>query len=259
MVVQEYLDSTSGFYVDSIFETDESQQVAKIAERVYYRMLQQFPDLLFTMKDTNLDAVSDPDKPNFLLIPKQIQEIQESEIYYNVSEFDGDTLQYRKIQYVTPKQFLELTAKRSDSTSNSRVVEGFDSNRMVIYTDRFPQYCTSFDGKYVVFDSFNSQHDTTMQASKSRVVATEQPVFLQENDFVIPIPEHLSETYLDMFLDEAYNLVYQQPNAMLSQRARSARIKLQQDSKTLGGGRAKRSYGRRGTVSQRVPRGHGYE
>ena len=47
-VTQEYLDATSGFYVDSIFDTDESQQVAKIAERVYYQMVQEYDNVLFT-------------------------------------------------------------------------------------------------------------------------------------------------------------------------------------------------------------------
>ena len=77
-VVQEYLDSTSGFYVDSIFDTDESQQVAKIAERVYYRMVQEYPNLLFTMKERTLGAVSDPTRPNYMLLPTNVQRVQES-------------------------------------------------------------------------------------------------------------------------------------------------------------------------------------
>ena len=86
MVVQAYLDRTSGFYVNSIFESDEAQQVAKIAEDTYYQMIQEYPDLLFTMKRTVLDAFSDVSRPNFLLIPSAVQRIQESEIYYNTSK-----------------------------------------------------------------------------------------------------------------------------------------------------------------------------
>ena len=49
-----------------------------------------------------------------------------------------------------------------------------------------------------------------------------------------------------MVLDECFNLVYQQPNAKISQKARKLRIKLQQTSQVLGsGGRAKISYGKR--------------
>lgn len=258
MVVQEYLDSTSGFYVNSIHETDEALQVAKIAERVYYRMVQQYPDLLFTMKDTNLDAVSDSARPNYLLIPKDVQDIQQSKIYYNVAEGSTSTLKYKELIYMPPVEFADYTGKRDDSSANAIVVEGFDSNKMVVIDNQWPTYFTSFDNTYVVFDSYHKDYDSTLQASKTRIVATEQAIFLQEDDFIIPIPETLSETYLDMFLDEAMNLIYQQPNAMLSQRARAARIRLQQDNRKLGQSRGKKSYGRAG-ITYRKPKGHQYD
>ena len=72
-VCQTYLDATSGFYVDSIFDTDESQQVANVAERIYYKMVQEYPNLLFTMKERTLDALSDLSRPNYMLLPTNIQ------------------------------------------------------------------------------------------------------------------------------------------------------------------------------------------
>lgn len=254
-VCQTYLDATSGFYVDSIFDTDESQQVANIAERIYYKMVQAYPNLLFTMKERTLDAVSDTDRPNYMLLPKDVQKVKESKLYYNVATESGE-VNYKEVQYLTPLDFVSQT-NRASSTTNTMIVEGYDDNKMVIGTKQFPSYFTSFDNKYVVFDSYNSDYDTTLQASKTRIVVSEEAVFLIEDDFIIPIPEHLSETYMDMVLDECLNLIYQQPNGMISQRARAARIKLQQDNRTVGQGRSKRSYGRKGTLNSYVPRGHG--
>lgn len=252
-VCQEYLDATSGFYVDSIYDTDESQQVAKLAERVYYKMVQEFPNLLFTMKEMTLDSLSDTTRPNYMLIPTDIQKIQESKIFYNISK-TGQT-QYKEITYLPPLKFIEATNKTEGD--NTLVVEGFDENKMVVSTNQFPTYCTSFDNKYVVFDAYHSDYDTTLQSSKSKIVASGEEVFLQEDDFVIPIPSHLSEAYLDMFLNEALTLIYQQPIGMISSRARSARIKLQQDNRTLGSSRGKRVYGRSGISGSYVPKGHG--
>lgn len=254
-VVQEYLDATSGFYIDSIYDTDESQQVASVAERVYYKMVQEFPNLLFTMKEMTLDSLSDVTRPNYMLLPKDIQKIQESKIYYNVSTTGG--ISYKEITYLTPLEFIERT--HTSSTTNTIIVEGFDENRMVVKTKQFPSYCTSFDNKYVVFDSYHSDYDTTLQSSKSKIVASGQEVFLQEDDFVIPVPSHLSEAYLDMFLNEALTLIHQQPIGMIASRARSAKIKLQQDNRTLGQSRKGRGYGRKGISGSYVPRGHGYE
>lgn len=254
-VTQEYLDATSGFYVDSIFDTDESQQVAKIAERVYYQMVQAYPDLLFTMKQRTLESIADDTKPNYLLLPSNVQKVQESTIMYNVSKTDGE-VSYKELKYLTPLEFMRKT--RRDNTTNSVVVEGFDENKMVVLTKQFPSYFTSFDNKYVVFDSYHSDYDTTIQASKTLLVASEEETFLQQDNFVIPIPNPLSETYLDMFLDEALTLVYQQPVGKISQRARAGRIKLQQDNRALGQSRGKKSYGRKGRTGSYVPRGHGY-
>ena len=202
-VVQEYLDTTSGFYVDSIYDNDESQQVAKLAERVYYKMVQEFPNLLFTMKEMTLDSLSDVARPNYMLLPESIQKIQESQVYYNTSK--TSTISYKRIIYLPPLKFIDMT-NRSGGL-NTIVVEGFDGNKMSVFTNQFPSYCTSFD----------------------------------------------------MFLNEALTLIYQQPIGMIASRARSAKIKLQQDNRALGSSRGKKNYGRNGILGSYVPRGHGYE
>lgn len=252
-VCQEYLDATSGFYVDSIYDTDESQQVAKLAERVYYKMVQEFPNLLFTMKERTLDSLSDTTRPNYMLLPKDIQKIQESKIFYNVST--TNKTKYKEVTYLPPLKFLELT-NREEGT-DSIVVEGFDGNKMVVRDTQFPSYCTSFDNKYVVFDAYHKDYDNTLQSSKSKIVASGEEVFYQEDDFVIPIPSHLSEAYISMFLNEALTLIYQQPIGLIASRARNAKIKLQQDNRTLGQSSGKKSYGRKGILGSYVPRGHG--
>tara|TARA_R110000796_G_scaffold133746_1_gene249389 strand:+ start:198 stop:977 length:780 start_codon:yes stop_codon:yes gene_type:complete len=252
-VVQQYLDATSGFYVDSIFDNDESQQVANIAERIYYEMVQEFPNLLFVQKDVTLDAVSDVTKPNFLLIPSTVQSIKDSELYYNVSE-TGD-LQYKALTYCSPLEFMSITAQYSSKDISVDVITGYDNQKIPVINDEWPTYFTSFDGKYIVTNSYNSAYDTTMQASKTRVLVTQMPVFLRQDAFLIPIPQHLSTTYLTMVMSECFNLVHQQPNAMLNQKSRKLRIKMQQTSQVLGsGGRAKPSYGKRSAVSRKSRR-----
>jgi hypothetical protein len=252
-VVQAYLDTTSGFYVNSIFDTDESQQIAQIAERVYYEMVQEYPNLLFTMKQRTLGGLGDTERPNYMLIPEEVKKVEDSRMYYNASKEDGG-LHYREVKYLTPQQFMSQLVR--NTSRNTIIVEGFDQNKMVCATNQFPSYFTSFDNKYVVFDSYDSEYDTTLQASKSLVVTTEEEVFLQEDDFVIPIPDGLSETYLNMFLNEAMATVYQQVNPVIAQKARRARIKLQQDNRALGQSRGKKKYGRRTFVGSYVPRGH---
>lgn len=251
-VVQSYLDRTNGFYVNSIHDTDESQQLAAIAEDVYYKMVQEYPNIAFTMKEMTLDAVSDTDRPNYMRIPSNVKKIQDSKVYYNKSTTGG--LDLREVQYLTPLKFVELT--NSGESDNTQIVEGYDENRMVVKNNQFPNYYTSFDDDYVVFDAYHSDYDTTLQASKTKIVVSQEEIFLQSDDFIIPVPNHLSETYLDMFLNEALTFIYQQPNALIATRARAARIKLQQDNRRVGQGRDKKSFGRKSNLTSYVPRGH---
>lgn len=253
-VVQSYLNRTSGFYVNSVFETDESQQAAEIVEEVYYEMAQEFPNLLFLQKDRTLDSVSDVARPTFLLIPSEFQNIKEAKILYNTAREDqGETLNWEVVNYLPPLDFLaETQLNYNDKDPNTEVIEGFDKQKILIGNKEFPTYCTSFDDKYITFNSYHKDYDTTLQASKSRVIATEMPSFLQEDDFLIPVPEHLSETFLVMCLAELYSSLRQENNVKLDQRARRARIKLQQDNRVLGSsGRAKTKYGRRAPVGTR--------
>ena len=216
-------------------------------------MVQEFPHLLFVQKDVTLDAVGDTTKPNFLLIPSVVQNIKDSELYYNISE-TGD-LQYKPLTYVTPLEFMAITGEYSSKDTSVDIINGFDNQKIPVINDEWPTYFTSFDGEYIVTNAYNSAYDTTMQASKTRVLVSQMPVFLQQDAFLIPIPQHLSTTYLAMVLDECFNLVYQQPNAKISQKARKLRIKLQQTSAVVGsGGRTKQSRGRRGNVSSRSRR-----
>jgi len=246
-VTQSYLNRTDGFYVDSIFDTDESQQAALIAEEVYYNMTHTYPNVFYVQKDTTLDALGDLSKPNYLLIPDSVLRIQESKIWYNCAKDDeGQTVYYQEVKYLTPIEFNNYTAYRDDKADNTVAVDTPNGTKLVIENDKFPQYCTSYDGVNLVFDSYNNRYDDTLQASKSKVIATEEPVFLQEDDFVIPVPNRVSEIYLDNFLHECYSALRQEENATLKQRARKGLIKLQQDYRQLGSaGRPKDPKGRR--------------
>lgn len=249
-IVQSYLNRTDGFYVNSIFETDESQQIAQIAEEVFYSLAEENRDTLTFQKDVNLDAVSDISKPNYLLIPDNIQRIQESKLWYNVAKI-GDSsafLSYKEIEYLTPLEFMNLTNQRTVNSTNSNVVEieGYDGTKTAIINNKFPTYYTSFDGKFLVMDSYHKDYDSSLQASKTKMVATEFPSFLQQDDFLIPLPTYMMQLYRDSVEVEARSALMESADPVVSRRARRNRIKMQQNKLVVGGGRAKQPKGRRG-------------
>lgn len=244
-VVQSYLNRVSDFYVGSIFESDTSQQAAQIAEEVYYSLSQRFRDWQWTTKVGTLDSVADLAKPNYLKIPDNVQRLDGCTMYYN-NTTDDLAVNYQPVSYVEPHMFLQKLAQRSERYAYSQVVEDFGGSKFVVYNNTYPRWWTSFDGKYVVFDSYNLDYEDTLHESKSRVVYSEEAVFLQEDDFVIPIPEHLSELYRDLVIVECYEHLLQQnaPPSMVRRVASRLATAQQQERKTGSMNRGKRTYGR---------------
>jgi len=248
-VVQSYLNRTDGFYVNSIFETDESLQVAEIAQEVFYDMYEMYRNSSFTLKLRKLDAVSDTSKPNYLRMPDNMQRIQESRVYYDVRDLsNSETQNYRELTYLTPVEFLDNAQKTLKTTTTNFIeITDFNGTRFPVQTNKAPQFYTSFDDEYLVFDSLNKDDDSTLQSSKSRVHSSEEPVFLLQDDYIIEIPDHLTSLYRDLVLVETYSALRQEPAPIeVQRRARTGRIRMQQDQNRIGNaGRVLINYARR--------------
>jgi hypothetical protein len=244
-VVQSYLNRVSDFYVNSIFDSESAQQAATIAEEVYYSMTQKFRDWEFTTTLSTLDSVSDADKPNYLKLPDGLQRLHGLTLSYNNVTNDRD-VDYQNVQYLEPHDFLTHMERRSDKADNTQVVEDFGGTSFVIYNNTYPRYWTSFDGVYVVFDAYHSGYETTLHESKSRAMYNKEDVFLQQDNFVIPIPEHLSELYRDAVIIECYEHLLQQsaPPSMTRRMASRMATAQQHERKTGSMNRGKRLYGR---------------
>lgn len=247
-VVQNYLNRTDGFYVNSIFETDESQQVAEIAQEVFYNLYSYIRNAEFSTELRTLDAVSDVDRPNYLRIPDVVHRIQDSQVYYDVADTENnDVVNYVPLAYLPPEEFLEMTSRLvKDTNAEYTIVQDFNRTRFAVQNNQDPQYYTSFDGEYIVFDSFDSNKEATLQESKSRVFVSEEPVFLLQDDYVIDVPNNVIQLYKDMVLVECYESLRQEPApSVVARRARRDLIKLQQETRTIGNAGRRPRYSRR--------------
>ncbi|AUS01799.1 head completion adaptor [Vibrio phage 1.293.O._10N.261.52.E1] len=220
-VVQRYLNATSGFYANSIGDTEESEQVALVAQEVYERLLEDLPHRQFKRKWGQLDSVADATKPNYLQIYREVHRISESEIYYNVADENStSTINYQRMEYLEPQEFMNRINRNSDINESTEIIEDFSGLKYVIHNDRHPSFCTSFDGVYVVFDSYRKQMDDTLMSSKSQVCYMAAEPFLLRDDFVIPLPSDMIQGYIDMVKAEASETIRQEALPSAARRAR---------------------------------------
>jgi hypothetical protein len=242
-VVQDYLTYVDGFQVDSIFDSEESQQAAQIAEHVFYTVVDKNRDQMHSTVVRSLDASTDGDLPCVMLIPSEIRRIHDSEIWYNTHKTGG--VQWSRVQFIDPKEFLVYVSGMNTDQENTEVmlVNGVP---FVVMNNRAPLYCTTFDDHTLVFDAYDSELDSTLQESKTKIVAVQAPVFLQEDDFLIPLPERMISGYTDTVINECAVALRGIGNQNVARRSNQFLSKMQQSQKTIGDKYSvKKLYGRR--------------
>lgn len=210
-LVQNILSSLDSDEVNSISDTVESRQVAQVVKTAYFNIIAR-ADLpehtgLFT-----LDASLDPDQPVLMTKPENVRHIKW--IKYDTRMEELLDPQFNYVTIVPLEQYMDMTQRMNPVESN---VGSFTLNGMLFYfkNDVQPCYCTILNDRYIIFDSYNSVLDTTLQTSKTMVFGSTTPVFLMEDSFV---PD-LDEQQFPLLLNEAKSLAFMELKQMPHEKA----------------------------------------
>lgn len=193
-MVQDILNSMDSDNVNSITDTIESTQVADTLKTVYYNLLVH-RDWEHLKTLTTLEQVGDTTQPTRIKIPDNVYRIES--LKYNTRISTDTTDKYVELIYMLPQDFLNLCLGRNSADSNVLTTTTENSIKLYIINDRIPTYWTSFDNKYIYFDSYHSTTDTTIQASKSLIYAIREPVWTASNTFVPDMPSQLFPLLLE--------------------------------------------------------------
>ena len=184
-MVQDILNAMDSDEVNTITETVESDQVAQIIKTTYYELIsnRDWPHLKELFQ---LDGLGDTTRPTHMSIPDRIVEMRE--ISYDCKKSGETKRRWTGMKYLTPEKFLWYTNERN--LDDSSIVEITDGTgvKLLIKTDAAPQYWTSFDDEKIVFDSYNSDIDTTMTSSKTQCFGIREPVWTNSDAFTPDLP-----------------------------------------------------------------------
>jgi hypothetical protein len=200
------LDSDS---VSSIDETVEAVQVAELVKEAYFELLSQ-RDWPFLFQLAPLQGLSDTNNPTKMKIPDTWNKLKW--VKYNKKE----------VQWVDPQTFNDIISNR---VAQAGVI---DANGYVINQD--PQYWTSYDDQFLIFDGYNSSVDATLQASKSIAYGTQQATWTHTDNFIPAIPEKFFPTLLAEAKSQAFVNLKQQSNAREERKATRGRMAMRNDS-----------------------------
>lgn len=202
--VQTILSAMDSDEVSSITDTTESLQVANVVKTVY-NDIQARLDLPEHYTLFELNASGDNSKPILMTRPSDVISIEWVQ-YNKVQSGDTDPI-YREILFKPLDEFLLMTDAMnvSDTTvaSFDHTIDS-DSITFIYRNDKAPDFYTTFNDATLIFDSYDSAVDTTLQKDKTRCYGRKDQTFTLSNSFV-PFLDRDASTLL---LNEAKVLAF---------------------------------------------------
>lgn len=211
--------------VNSISDTVESEQVASIIKDTYFNLLNSIDSIPENFELIQLEALGDSSRPNYLKIPTNTIRIEK--IRYNSSVTDIE--QFTVMKYYTPDEFLDRTFLRNTSDANIIQVPDIENIniKLLIQTNKSPEFYTIFDDQYVVFDSYDVAVEDTLQEHKSLVYAQVEPEWSTTDTFVPDLDSNL----FPLLLAEAKSLCFvnlkEIANPKVEQVSRNQKVSIQ--------------------------------
>lgn len=230
-MVQDIMNDMDFDYVNSLSDTPEALQVATIIRTTYFELLtnRTWPH---TKKLSKLQPSNDNSKPNYLRVPESLYELDW--LKYNRKSANDTQDRWKDIELIDPREFVNRVMRRNTNDSHVEAVEDFGGTELYIINNKAPEYCTTFDDEWVVFDSYNSEVDTILQASKCQAMIVEEPEFVISDDFVPDMPAKAFPYLLAESKSVAFNALKQLANNKEEQRSRRQRTYLARGKYRIG-------------------------
>lgn len=219
--------------VNDIDDTVESQQVSQIIRSSYFAMLsnRNWPHM---KKPIQLNSSIDIDLPTHTVLPENVKEL----LFINYNKQKAGETRYRisEVKWKEPDEFLRILNGRVSDADNVKVVKDPSGIELLIITDKHPDYYTSFDDNTIVFDSYDSSVDSTIQNSKIQAQGYVYPQWNHQNDFIPDLPIDAFTALLEEAKSRASLKLRQVPDQKAEQEtARQQRWLSRKDWRVHGG------------------------
>lgn len=185
-IVQDIMSDMNSDAVNSIDDTEESQQVAQIVKSTFLSIItnRNWPH---TKTLTQLIPYGDNTKPTHMKLADDVKEL--ISISYNKQKASTTRLLFEPVRWKEPDDFLRLANLNNNDDATTQVVVDPSGVTLLIKNNKAPDFYTTFDDSTIVMDSYDSTVDNTLQASKTQALAYINPGFEMSDDYIPDIPE----------------------------------------------------------------------
>lgn len=242
-LVQDCLNDIDGDEVNSIDDTTESLQVAQIIKSTYFALMDG-RDWPHTQRLIQVDPSGDDTLPTIMYIQDPIKSIKFIN-YDKAKVSDGGRRKLDEVKYLEVDDFLRMCNTRDNTAANYiTMVDPGSGIQFTIRNDTAPTYYTSFDDKTLIFDSFDSQMDDTLQKHKVQVHAYVVPSWDHTDNAVPDLPDFAFTLLLEEAKSRVSFKIRQQPDQKAEQEAGRQRRWLARKDRRVKQGIKFPNYGR---------------
>lgn len=227
-MVQIILSAMDSDEVNSINDTVESYQLALLLKSCFYDMATdlQLPEHegLF-----QLTASGSASLPCVMTVPSTVCTLRT--IKYDVRESGETYPNWRELEFLPLDQFLEyqngLRGEDAATLVSMAVTSNGNTHTVLCRNTVGPKYFTSFDDTTLLFDSYDSIVDTTLQQSKTQCFGSVYPTFTLSDSFVPALDPTQFSYFLNKAKVRAFFELKQQENPEAAAEARKQKISIQ--------------------------------
>lgn len=227
-MTQEILSAMDSDEVNSISDTVESMQVANVIKHVFY---DRAVDIGLPEHETlfELNASDDPDLPCVMTVPSNVVKMRN--LRYNTQTDEETTPNWQELKYMPFEDFLKWTEGFRGQEDSIIVVQQVSFNGeefpILCKNNTPPLYYTTADDDQILFDSYDSSIDTTLQKTKTMCMGNVYPVFLMQDSFIPDLDPSQFSLLRNNAKARAFNELKQTINQEAAQEARRQKVIVQ--------------------------------
>lgn len=248
-MTQDIMSDMDSDEINSINDSVEGLQVAQIIKTTYYNIVDG-KDYAFLYELFQMDTGGTITRPSHMELPEDVIDLKW--IKYNSKETVSAKNLFKTVEYKAPEEFMYIVDQRDSTASNVLVVTDATGISINVLNDKAPQYFTSFDDVTLVFDSYITTLDSTLQNSKTQCWGKRSIAFTLSDTFTPDLPVQMFTYLLNEAKSAAFLTLKQMANQKAEQISTKQRRRMSQDAWKIERGIKYPNYGRN-RATKRTP------
>ena len=168
--------------VDSIHDSDESYKIATIIKETFEEMILS-KEIQTALELFHLQSSSNASAKTCLVLPDEALTI-------DIVKYTHKDGKIYSPEYMEPMEFIDWTLGMDTTKEVVETVTDKETGAVYnIRTDKDPSFYTIISGKYLIFDSYNSEFENTLQGRHCLCYGHTLPAFEMKDEFVPDLQE----------------------------------------------------------------------